>query len=202
MSPESPPRPHQRAAAERSIEAILEAAERLLERREPTTISAVAAESGISRVTVYSHFSDRRQLLEAVVERAVRRATAALEEAEPGRGPAAAALDRVLTTSWHHLASATAIAEAAGAELDPAAMRRTHAEARLAIGRLVDRGRREGAFRRDVPAEWLITSLLALLHAARAEASAGEIGERAARKALRSTIPDLFGIREDVPKRA
>lgn len=199
MSSESRSHPHQRAAAERSIEAILDAAQRLLERREATTISAVAAESGISRVTVYEHFSDRRRLLEAVVERAVRHSAVELEGAEPDSGPAAEALDRVLTTSWRRLAAAAAIAEAAAADLDPEAMRRTHAEARRAIRRLVDRGRREGSFRDDVPAGWLVSSFFALIHAARAEASAGEIGERTALKALRVTIPDLFGVTPSRP---
>ena len=63
---------HRRAVAERNVEAILDAAERLLERRLQATISAVAAEAQLSRVTVYAHFPTREQLLEAVAERAVR----------------------------------------------------------------------------------------------------------------------------------
>jgi TetR/AcrR family transcriptional regulator, mexCD-oprJ operon repressor len=67
---------HRRAIAERNVEAILDAAEQLLERRSQATIAAVAKEAGVSRVTVYAHFATREKLLEAIVERAVERATA------------------------------------------------------------------------------------------------------------------------------
>jgi AcrR family transcriptional regulator len=61
---------HRRAVAERNVEAILDAAEALIERRSQTTITAVANEAGVSRVTVYSNFPTTEQLVEAVVERA------------------------------------------------------------------------------------------------------------------------------------
>ena len=59
------------------------------------------------------------------------------------------------------------------------------------IRKLVDRGRREGAFRTDVPAEWLVTSFLALIHAAAEEVRAG-LDSTAALEALSLTVCDLF----------
>ncbi len=47
---------HRRATAERNVQAILDSAEQLLERREPVSIAAVATHAGVSRVTVYAHF--------------------------------------------------------------------------------------------------------------------------------------------------
>jgi TetR/AcrR family transcriptional regulator, mexCD-oprJ operon repressor len=48
---------------------------------------AVAREAGLSRVTVYAHFSTKEEPLEAVVARSVRTVTAAIEAAKPDEGP-------------------------------------------------------------------------------------------------------------------
>jgi TetR/AcrR family transcriptional repressor of mexCD-oprJ operon len=181
-----------RAVAERNVEAILDAAERLLEDRRAPTISAVAAESGLSRVTVYGHFDDRPALIEAVVERAVRRTMEEIDKVELDRGPADAALERLIAAAWEAVAHATAIAGAAAAQLSADAMRRSHHSGRDRVRRLVERGRGEGAFRTDVPVEWLVTSAFALIHAARDDVAAGTMDSDAARAALLATLPALF----------
>ena len=154
-------------------------------------ISAVAAEAGLSRVTVYAHFQDRTALLEALVERAVRRATRAIESAEPDRGPAVDALRRVLVASWEQLGHNVSIGRASAAELSADAMRRAHQPARAVLRRLMERGRREEAIRVDVPVDWLVTSALALIHAAAEEVRAGELDAGAALDALLLTVVDL-----------
>jgi len=183
---------HRQAIAARNVEAILDAAERILARRDPATISAVAAEAGISRVTVYAHFPDRERLLAAVVERAVERWIAATERLDLRSGPADEVLRRVLETGWEEISRSSGIAEAAAAELDPAAMQRSHDRGQRLIRQLVDRGRREGAFRTDVPPQWLVTSFFALIHAAHEDVTAGRLRPRPALDALLKTVPDLF----------
>jgi AcrR family transcriptional regulator len=180
-----------RAVAERNVEAILDAAERLLETRREPTISAVAAEAGLSRVTVYGHFDDRPALIEAVVERAVRRAMTEIDKAELDRGPADAALERLIGAAWEAVAHSTAIAGAAAAELSADAMRRSHHSGRDRVLRLVERGRAEGVFRTDVPAQWIVTSAFALIHAARDDVAAGVLEPDTARDALLATLPEL-----------
>jgi AcrR family transcriptional regulator len=185
---------HQHAVAQRNIDAVLDAAERLLQSRRQPNISAVAAEAGLSRPTVYAHFSDRTRLVEAVVERAVTRAVAEIDAIEPDRGPAPGALERVIQTSWEQLAHSSAVADAAASELSADAMRRAHLKGRRRVRELTDRGRAEGAFRTDVPAGWLVTSFFALVHAARDEVAAGELTHEEALTALLSGIPALFGV--------
>lgn len=180
------------ATAERNVEAILDAAERLLQNRQEASISAVASEAGVSRVTVYSHFADRRRLIEALAERAVKRATVALESAEPERGPAVEALQRVIAAGWAEIGRHQAIAAAAAAELSGHAMRRSHEPARMVIGRLVERGRAEGAFRTDVSTGWLVTSCVALMHAAADGVRTGELDANTAVDILSVTIADLL----------
>jgi AcrR family transcriptional regulator len=186
---------HRRATAERNIEAILDAAERLLERGSQATIAAVANEAGVSRVTVYAHFAKREQLLEAVVERAVRRTTEALDAVEPERGRPFEALGRVIDVGWRDLDRNDAIAGAASELLTPEALMRTHRAAHRRLRRLVNRGRRCGDFRTDVPAEWLVTAFHALIHAAGDDVRAGRMNAGAALEALRTTLYDVFGAR-------
>ena len=186
------PTDHRRAVAERNVEAILDGAERLLQRREQASISAVAAEAGVSRVTVYTHFASREQLLETLVGRAVRRAVTAIETAQPERGPPVDALERVVAASWQELGRHEGLARAAGAELSADALRRAHEAGRRLIRRLVERGRREGAFRTDVDVDWLVISFFALVHAARDEVRAGHLAADAALRALSVTLEDLF----------
>jgi TetR/AcrR family transcriptional regulator, mexCD-oprJ operon repressor len=183
---------HRKATAERNVEAILDGAERLLARRRQPSISAVAEEAGLSRVTVYSHFADRQRLIEAVVERGVRRAMAAIDSADPKSGSAPEALQRLIRASWAEIGHNEQIGRASAAELSPEAMRRAHAAARATIRKLTKRGRREGAFRTDVPVDWLVTSCLALIHAAAEEVREGELDSDAALEALSVTVADLF----------
>jgi TetR/AcrR family transcriptional repressor of mexCD-oprJ operon len=183
---------HRRATAERNIEGILDAAERVLERGSQPTMVAVAGEAGVSRVTVYAHFATLEQLLEAVVERAVQRTTEALDAVEPERGPPPEALGRIVDVGWRDLDRNSAIAQAASEQLTPEALRRAHEAAHRRLRKLIDRGRRSGDFRTDVPAEWLVAAFHALIHAAGDEVRAGRMRAGAARSALDATVHDLF----------
>jgi TetR/AcrR family transcriptional repressor of mexCD-oprJ operon len=183
---------YRRAIAARNADAILDAAERLLERHKQVSVAAVAAESGLSRVTVYAHFDTRERLLEAVVERAVGRASVALEAAEPDTGPPLAALERLVRVSWREIERHKSRARAAAEQLTPDVERRTHLAARRPLRRLLDRGRREGVFRRDVSADWLVTSCMALMHAAVDEVRAGRMSASAAERTLIASIRDLW----------
>jgi AcrR family transcriptional regulator len=181
-----------KATAERNLTAILDAGERLLRSDREPTVSAVAAEAGVSRPTVYAHFRDRRAIVEAIVERAVERAMSAVRSARPEEGPAGEALERLIAESWEHVAGDQAIARAAAADLSADAMRRAHSSARTVIADLVDRGRRDGAFRDDLRASWLVTSLLSLIHGAAEDVRSGILSRKQAATILLTTIPDLF----------
>lgn len=181
-----------RAIADRNVEAILDAAEALIERRAQPSITAVATEAGVSRVTVYAHFATREALLEAVVERSVQRTGALLETAEPQRGAPLEALDRLLAAGWRELERNRAIAQATTEQLNPAAIARTHETAHRTIRELVERGAAEGAFRTDLSPDWLATSCLALMHACGDEVRAGGIEAGDALGILTASVHDIF----------
>jgi TetR/AcrR family transcriptional regulator, mexCD-oprJ operon repressor len=183
---------YQREVAERNVEAILDAAEELLQAQGHANISAVAARAGVSRVTVYAHFPDWEALLEAAVERAVRRTMAALQSVRPDDGPPAEALDRMLAATWQHLARYQAMAAAVAELFSSAAVTRTHQAAHQTIGALLERGQADGSFRTDLPAWWLVTASIALVHACSDGVRAGQIEEHDAVRILTTSVRDLL----------
>ncbi|ADB53391.1 TetR/AcrR family transcriptional regulator [Conexibacter woesei] len=183
---------HRRATAERNVSAILDAVERLLARSATVTIAAVAAESGVSRVTVYAHFDSVAALLEAVVRRAVKGALAALAAADPASGPARDALDRVVDASWQVLDRHSGMARTAAELLSAERLRASHEQAMVPVRELIERGRAEGAFRTDLPADWLVTVFYALLHATGDDVRAGRIDQASAAAVLRTTLHSVL----------
>jgi AcrR family transcriptional regulator len=183
---------HRRAAAERSVAAILDAAERLLSRGAGVSILAVAQEAGVSRPTVYAHYAKLGDLVAAVVERAVQSTVAAVASAEVDEGPALDALDRLLTAGWRELDRHAAIARAAAEHVAPEQLRHSHERFLVILEGLVARGREEGAFRTDLPATWLVTTAFALVHAAGDDVRAGRLDSEDALDVLRTTMHDVF----------
>jgi len=177
--------------ADRNTEAILDAAEELLQRDGHASISAVAALAGVSRVTVYAHFPTWQALLEAAVQRAVSRIMAALESAHVNEGPPVQALDRMVAAAWQHVAHYQAMAQAVSELLSPEAVTRTHQAAHQAIGALLERGIADGSFRTDLPAAWLATAGIALIHACADSVRAGTISRSDAERILRISVRDL-----------
>src|SRR5215472_1085001 len=182
---------YQREVAERNVEAILDAAEELLAQGH-ANISAVAAQAGVSRVTVYAHFPTWTALLEAAVERAVRQTMTTLQSVHPDDGPPIEALDRMLAATWQHLARYQAMAAAVSELLTPEAVTRTHQAAHHTIGALLERGQADGSFRTDLPARWLVTASIALVHACNDEVRAGHIDQHDAIRILTTSVRDLL----------
>ena len=183
---------HRRATAERNVEAILGSAEALLGRGEAASISAVAAEAGVSRVTVYAHFPTREALLEAVVERVVTRADAMVAALGLDDLPPAEGLERLVEAGWQELDRHSAVAQAASGALSGAALMRAHEALRGPIARLADRGRAAGAFRDDLPTHWLVSSYFALMHACADDVRAGALEPGDAVRILKATIRGVF----------
>lgn len=180
-----------RATAERNVVAILDGTERLLSRGAPLTIAAVAGESGLSRVTVYAHFAGLPELVEAVVERAVAGSAAAVAAAEPERGPALDALDRLVAAGWSQLDRHHAVAAAAAEHLSAEALRRSHEQLTGTVAALLERGRDEGVVRDDLPPAWLVSALLALMHAAGDDVRAGRMEAATAPAVLQASLRSL-----------
>lgn len=183
---------HRRATAERNVAAILDAAEGLLARGAASSMSAVAAAAGVSRVTLYAHFPTREALIEGVVARVIERAKAALADARLDQGSALEALDRLTAVAWDHLDRGGGIARSAADVLTPAAMDRAHRALHEPIGALIRRGQAAGEFRDDLTVSWLLATYFALMHAAGDQVRAGTLASADAVGVLQPTLRSVF----------
>src|SRR5262249_52320595 len=102
---------------------------------------------------------------------------------------------RAMAVGWSALSRYGAIAQATAEQLSWDARRRLHETAIARVHGLVERGREQGDFRRDLPTEWLVASSFALIPAARAEVRAGRLEQSAASQVLRATMRALFSSR-------
>ena len=186
---------HRRAIAERNAAGILDAVERLLQRGASLNMAAIATEAGVSRPTLYAHYKTIADVVEAAVERVVQRSTAAFRAARPEDGPADAALERMFEASLGQLARFEGLARVAGEYLSAGALHRSHHALMAPLHALIARGRRDGSFRTDLPAEWLQTMYIQLVHGADEHAATYGLPRDEALELLKTSARDLFAPR-------
>jgi TetR/AcrR family transcriptional regulator, mexCD-oprJ operon repressor len=183
---------HRRATAQRNAAAILDATERLLARRASLSIVAIAAEAGVSRPTLYAHYRSIPDIIEAAVERSVVASLTAFDEARPEEGPADQALVRMAEASWQQLGRYEALARGAAEHLPAGAVHRSHQAMLAPLQALIDRGRREGTLRTDLPGDWLVSLYFALLHGAQEHAAGHDANRAQVLELLKTSLTDLF----------
>lgn len=177
-----------RADAERSIERILAAAVDALAEDPDASMSAIARRAGVVRATVYVHYPARDDLLAAVTDHAIREVTAVIDDAEPERGEPADALRRVIKATWRALGCYHALVAITTSTHSPDQLHDRHAPVLDRVLPLIERGQAAGVFRSDVPPSWHLGMLLALVHAASAELTAGRIPGDHAEEAVAETV--------------
>lgn len=188
-------RGRRRADAERSIAAIIEAGLRCFVARPDVSMSDIARAAGVSRVTLYAHFPSREALLDAVLELAVTEANAALDTDDRSDLPAREALVRLLHSSWRILDRHGSLRSAVAQGLPETRVREQHERVLDRVRALIVRGQREGAFRTDLPRDWLVTVMYSLLHATADEVLAGRLDPGEAPDVLEATV--LSALRRD-----
>lgn len=181
-----------RADAERSIAAILDAALEALTSDPDSSMAEIARRAGVVRATIYVHFPTRESLLAAVTERAISDVVAAIETAEPERGEPADALRRVLAAAWRLLDRFHALVAVNGSR-PKAELHRRHLPVIALLAPLIERGRRSGVFRDDLPVAWQLSMILAIVHAASGEVHAGRIPAADVEAAMASTVLAALG---------
>lgn len=184
----SPSEARRRADAQRSIEAILDAALAHLSRSAEVNIVEIARAAGVGRVTLYGHFPTREALVDAVVARAIAHTGQALDAVDLDSGPATAALARLATSSWQILNQHRQLMVAGNRHLGAGRMRAHHDQVMDRVRGLLARGQSEGDIRTDLPVDWLITTYYALLHAAADEVNAGRLDAARAGHLVATTV--------------
>ncbi|MFI6513787.1 TetR/AcrR family transcriptional regulator [Streptosporangium sp. NPDC050855] len=189
------PGSRRRADAERSVAAILDAALQAFGENPEVSMSGIARAAGVGRVTLYSHFSSREDLLDAVMTRAVQQANAALGAEASQEVSVREALKALIGSSWRILSRYGRLHPAALRLLGPERMREHHDQPLVRVRTLIIRGRREGVIRDDLSEDWLVTVFYSLLHAAALEVDAGRLPADAAADTLTATLLSTLGVR-------
>ncbi|MGH9250512.1 MAG: TetR/AcrR family transcriptional regulator [Acidimicrobiales bacterium] len=184
----SGPGRRRRADAERSIEAILDAALAVILADGDLTMAAVARAAEVSRVTLYAHFPTREALVEAVLRRTVVRSTSLVDDVDIDRGPAPDALARLVGSSWGVLSGFRNLHAAAATAMPADRLRQLHEPFVGPFERLISRGQAEGDFRADLPLSWLVATMLNLLHLTAEEVDAGRLRTDHAGEVVTATI--------------
>ncbi|MFB6896096.1 TetR/AcrR family transcriptional regulator [Streptomyces hydrogenans] len=84
-----------RADAERSVRAILEAAERVLAVDPGASMEQIAAAAGVARTTIHRRFANRQALIEALATSAARQLAQAVDDGRPDTAPPLVAMHRI-----------------------------------------------------------------------------------------------------------
>jgi AcrR family transcriptional regulator len=190
---EAPAPKRRRADADRSIASILDAALDALASDPDSSMSEIARRAGVVRATIYVHFPTRETLLDAVMEYAVGQVAEATRGAEPDRGEPAEALARVLAATWRQLAQFHGLLALNTARLSAEELHRRHLPVLDQLEPLIERGRKQGAFRRDLPVSWLLAVTRSIVHTASHEIRAGRLPDADAEAVMISTVLGAIG---------
>jgi TetR/AcrR family transcriptional repressor of mexCD-oprJ operon len=163
-----------RADARQNVEKILSAAVSCLGRNPEASVSEIAQEAGVGRVTLYGHFPSREILVEAALTRVLSAGDEVLDRVDLVGDPRAA-LRTLIESSWLLIAQASAVLAAALATLPPGRVHELHAKPERRVSDLIWRGQAEGVFRADLPADWLTSVLHHLMKGAAQDVATGRL---------------------------
>jgi TetR/AcrR family transcriptional repressor of mexCD-oprJ operon len=175
-----------RADARRNVDRILEATTELIAADPSVSMERVARSAGVSRATLYHHFDGRGALMDALTERSIGEVTAAVHAATPTGGTPEEAMERVLRAAWRVIGRYRGLV-IVNQRLERAELRARLAPALTPIRALLARGQRAGTFDPDLPAEWLLTTIIDLIHSASRQVTAGAMDAATAEHALLRT---------------
>lgn len=196
MTTVSQPEPSQprrrRSDAVHNAEAILDAASRVLAERPEAGLAEVAKAAGISRQTLYAHYTSREALIRALIERATSRVLAAIDAADLDSGRADQALVRLLEIGWASFEADPFLLTMSEPAVSAQEDRDRHQPILERVVELIVRGQREGDIDPDLPVNWVLASVFALGNAAGEEVRGGRMSAEEAVAALRTGVPRLI----------
>ncbi|MEV1007941.1 helix-turn-helix domain-containing protein [Streptomyces sp. NPDC049881] len=160
-----------RADAERSVRAVLEAAERVLAEDPGASMEQIAAAAGVARTTIHRRFANRQALIEALASSAARQLVQAVEDGRPDTAPPLVAMHRI-TANVLQVKSAWAFALEQSADAGGEAAALHEAIARRCVA-VLERARADKLIDEAADLDWVRRVYYALIGESLRDAAAG-----------------------------
>lgn len=160
----------------RTRQAILAAAARVLGRDHRATLADIARAADVGRSTLHRYFPDREELMKAVVADSLTVADQAIRDAAPDQGAPREAMHRLISAMVEagdrviFLWGDPRVLEDYDPDCPDTPTLDPHATLRL-----IERGQREGVFDPDLPAAWIQSVLWGLIYTGVTAADEGTI---------------------------
>jgi TetR/AcrR family transcriptional regulator, mexCD-oprJ operon repressor len=184
-----------RQDARRTIARVVEAATHLLADSPEATMQEIADAAGLGRATVYRHFATRDDLLAAITQVAFEEMRALLDTCALDEGDVVEALRRALEAFFEVGDRYRFLAERPEERVRAIDKDAAVREIFEPVAALLDRAKREGVIRPDVPTEWVRGALGALIHTAFELVAAGDLARADAPSLVMSTVLDGIALR-------
>jgi AcrR family transcriptional regulator len=151
----------------RTRRAILAAAATVLARNRAATLADIAEAAGVGRSTLHRYFSDREELINAVVEDSLTVIDQSIDEAAIDQGPPVEAMRRLVAAMLdvaHRLMFLWGDPRVLEAFEKPASdEERTDSAPRSVLG-MIERGQADGVFDPELSADWIQNVLWAVVY--------------------------------------
>ncbi len=182
--------------SERVRNSILEVATQVLVANRAASMQEISAAAGVGRTTVHRYFPGREDLIRAIAVQAISESEAAIQNARLGEGPIKDAVRRLaeaLVPMGHRFHF---LLDEAQLNSDPEYLAAQEKLVRP-LEELAERGRRERAFRPEVPTAWVVDTIGALVFAAWESVRDGRIAALDAPNLVATTL--LSGVGDPGP---
>jgi len=179
----------QRSDARQSV--VLDAAIRTLAERPDASMDEIARAARVSRQTVYAHFPSREVLIDTVTEQASAEFSALFDSLGLDQVPPPQALTRLLEVGWQVAGRYPFLWWQPAVSSDKDEERHGPIIERMVD--IVRRGQASGDFDASVPAQWLMSAILALGRVTEDEVKAGRMTVDQATNAIQQGVLRLLG---------
>lgn len=156
---------------------MLDAAARLLAKDPAASMAQIAAAAGVSRTTLHARYATRHDLLAALAHDAMTSVEAAYRDAALDDPDLRAALGRLVDLLVPLGPQVEFLLRERSLD-DDAELTRRYAGLDAPLIEAVDRGRRDGTLRSDLPAWWLAAALTGVVYAAWEAVADGRLAPR------------------------
>jgi AcrR family transcriptional regulator len=150
-----------RADSERTMRAILDAANEVLATNPGATLQQIADAAGVARTTVHRRFASREALLDALAQDMLEQMEAVIDEARPDTAPPLVALHE-LSAGYIRVKGRFRLSAAHPSDVHEDVIERIKAKNLALFRRLAD----TGTIAPDTDIDWAIRVYFALLHEA------------------------------------